>query len=94
MTGVQTCALPICCEAVTAGEIRAAIEAGAAGPNRVKLHTRCGMGPCQGRMCGPALTRLIAAETGATPEAVGALRIRPPLKPVLLGDYLAAGDAA
>ena len=78
------------CEAVTVGAVREAVRLGADGPNRVKAFTRCGMGPCQGRMCANALTRLVAAETGRAPDAVGALRIRSPLKPVLLRDYLAA----
>jgi NADPH-dependent 2,4-dienoyl-CoA reductase/sulfur reductase-like enzyme len=76
------------CEVVSVGAIREAIRLGATGPNRVKTFTRCGMGPCQGRMCGNALTRLVAQETGNTPEDTGALRVRPPLKPVLLRDYL------
>jgi D-hydroxyproline dehydrogenase subunit alpha len=40
-----------------------------------KLHTRCGMGPCQGRICGPATQFLL----GWTPESV-----RPPIFPVAL----------
>ncbi|MEO1104940.1 MAG: (2Fe-2S)-binding protein, partial [Pseudomonadota bacterium] len=80
------------CERVSVGAIRAAIATGATGPNRVKTATRCGMGPCQGRICGGSLTRLIAEETGRTPDEVGALRIRPPLKPVLMGDYATLAD--
>jgi bacterioferritin-associated ferredoxin len=76
------------CEAVTLARIRAAIRDGATGPNRVKTFTRCGMGPCQGRMCGNALTRIVAAETGKSPQEAGALRIRPPLKPTLIADFL------
>lgn len=38
-----------------------------------KLQTRCGMGPCQGRLCGPITQRLF----GWTPGSV-----RPPLVPV------------
>jgi NADPH-dependent 2,4-dienoyl-CoA reductase/sulfur reductase-like enzyme len=38
-----------------------------------KLQTRCGMGPCQGRICGPATQTLF----GWTPQS-----IRPPLFPV------------
>ncbi len=79
------------CEGVTFGDVRSAVRDGATGPNRVKVFTRCGMGPCQGRMCGGLLTRLVAEETGRPPEEVGALRIRPPLKPVLLGDYAKLG---
>lgn len=70
------------CEEVTAGTIRSVIASGSAGPNRVKTATRCGMGACQGRMCGPVLTRIVACETSRSESEVGALRIRPPLKPV------------
>jgi len=38
-----------------------------------KLHTRCGMGPCQGRVCGPATEFLF----GWNPDSV-----RPPIFPV------------
>ncbi|MCH9687052.1 MAG: NAD(P)/FAD-dependent oxidoreductase [Deltaproteobacteria bacterium] len=41
-----------------------------------KLTTRCGMGPCQGRVCQPALAYLL----GHGPD-----RPRPPLRPVPLG---------
>lgn len=82
------------CEAVTVGAIRRAVRLGANGPNRVKTFTRCGMGPCQGRICANPLTRLVAQETGSTPDATGALRIRAPLKPVLLRDYLEQPEAA
>ena len=57
------------CEAVTVAAIRRAMELGANGPNRVKTFTRCGMGPCQGRICANPLTRLVAQETGATADA-------------------------
>ncbi|HEV2401290.1 MAG TPA: FAD/NAD(P)-binding oxidoreductase [Candidatus Sulfotelmatobacter sp.] len=41
-----------------------------------KLHTRCGMGPCQGRVCGPATQLLF----DWNPESV-----RPPVYPVRVG---------
>lgn len=81
------------CEAVTAGAIRSAVAAGAAGPNRVKTATRCGMGACQGRMCGPVLAQLVARQTGRPVAEVGALRVRPPLKPVPLGAVAGYQDA-
>ena len=76
------------CEAITLGTIRSAIAQGAVGPNRVKTFTRCGMGACQGRQCSTQLTRIVAQETGRPAAAIGALRIRPPLKPTLIVDYL------
>jgi bacterioferritin-associated ferredoxin len=74
------------CEEKTAADIRAAIREGCLGPNQVKAATRCGMGPCQGRECGLTLTTLIAAERGVTPQEAGFLSIRPPLKPLTLGE--------
>jgi D-hydroxyproline dehydrogenase subunit alpha len=45
-----------------------------------KLHSRCGMGPCQARICGPALEHLL----GWTVESV-----RPPLFPTPISGLLA-----
>ncbi len=70
------------CEEVTAGRIREMARLGCQGPNQTKFFSRCGMGPCQGRMCGIAVTQILAAELGKPPEEVGAYRIRPPLKPI------------
>lgn len=74
------------CEEISAGEIRHAVRHQARGPNQVKSFLRTGMGPCQGRVCGPAVTQLIAAESGEPMEAVGYFRIRPPLKPLALAE--------
>lgn len=46
-----------------------------------KLQTRCGMGPCQGRVCGPALEFML----GWTPDSV-----RPPVFPALLSTLAGA----
>lgn len=73
------------CEEVSAGRIRRAVADGCAGPNQVKAFTRCGMGPCQGRMCGLAVSELIARELGRSPAEVGSHRIRSPLRPLPLG---------
>jgi NADPH-dependent 2,4-dienoyl-CoA reductase/sulfur reductase-like enzyme len=74
------------CEEVTAGQIRTAAEVGIAGPNQVKTFTRCGMGPCQGRQCGHSVSAILARATGATMDEIGFYRIRPPLKPITLGE--------
>lgn len=81
------------CEEVTAGQIRQTATLGCLGPNQAKSFTRAGMGPCQGRYCGPAVSALLAEATGQTPDATGYYRIRPPLKPVTLAE-LAAMDPA
>ncbi|KAB0269222.1 FAD-dependent oxidoreductase [Microvirga brassicacearum] len=74
------------CEEVTAGDIRAMADVGRPGPNQVKAFTRAGMGPCQGRQCGYTVTQILAAAEGRTAQEVGFYRIRPPLKPVTLGE--------
>ena len=60
------------CEDVAAGRLRCLT-----GWREAKLLTRIGMGPCQGRVCGPAAETLF----GWAPADV-----RPPLFPVPLGD--------
>lgn len=74
------------CEEVTAGDIRGIAKVGRPGANQTKAFTRAGMGPCQGRQCGYTVTQLLAAAEGRSPEDVGYYRIRPPLKPVTLGE--------
>lgn len=72
------------CEEVSAGRIREMARLGCQGPNQTKFFSRCGMGPCQGRMCGTVVTQLLAAELGKSPAEVGSYRIRAPLKPIPL----------
>jgi NADPH-dependent 2,4-dienoyl-CoA reductase/sulfur reductase-like enzyme len=72
------------CEEVTAGRVREMARLGCQGPNQTKFFSRCGMGPCQGRICGLAVTQILAAELGRSPFDVGSYRIRAPLKPVPL----------
>ncbi|MCO4863821.1 NAD(P)/FAD-dependent oxidoreductase [Cupriavidus sp. WGlv3] len=74
------------CEEVTAGTVRKYVEVGCHGPNQAKAFGRCGMGPCQGRLCGLTVTELIAQGRGVAPQEVGYYRIRPPIKPVTLGE--------
>lgn len=78
------------CEEVTAGQVRdTAIRLGVTGPNQMKAFLRCGMGPCQGRLCGPTVVELIAEANGTTPAEVGYYRLRPPVKPVTLAGFAA-----
>lgn len=74
------------CEEITAAEVRAAASIGRPGPNQIKAATRAGMGPCQGRQCGYTVTRIICAMQSRVPAEVGFFHIRPPLKPVTLGE--------
>ncbi|VFR27432.1 Opine oxidase subunit A [plant metagenome] len=78
-------ATTICrCERVSAGTIREMADLGCAGPNQTKFFSRCGMGPCQGRVCGTPVSQLLAQRTGLGVEQIGAYQIRAPLKPLPL----------
>ncbi len=78
------------CEEITAGAVRAVVQQGCLGPNQAKALLRAGMGPCQGRICGPVVSELIAAARSVSPGEVGYYRIRPPLKPITVGELVAA----
>lgn len=80
------------CEEVTAGAIRGFVKLGCTGPNQTKSFGRCGMGPCQGRLCGLTVTEVIADARNIAPEEVGYYRIRPPIKPITLAELSAARD--
>jgi NADPH-dependent 2,4-dienoyl-CoA reductase/sulfur reductase-like enzyme len=80
------------CEEVTAGAIRGFVGLGCLGPNQTKSFGRPGMGPCQGRFCGLTVSEIIAQARGVPPEEVGYYRIRPPIKPVTLGELAAMAE--
>jgi NADPH-dependent 2,4-dienoyl-CoA reductase/sulfur reductase-like enzyme len=68
------------CEDVPFGRIRRH-----AGWREAKLHTRCGMGPCQGRVCGAAVEFLFGWKSES---------VRPPLYPARIGTLTATPPAA
>jgi NADPH-dependent 2,4-dienoyl-CoA reductase/sulfur reductase-like enzyme len=77
------------CEEVTAGRVREAVSLGCLGANQLKSFTRAGMGPCQGRMCGPSVAAVIAASRGVPVQQVEPYRLRFPTKPLTLGELAA-----
>ncbi len=74
-------------------EIEEAIGAGARDLNQLKQWTRCGMGPCQGRICGETAATLLAPHVGGR-EAAGLWTGRPPLRPVAADEILGTFDYA
>ncbi|HET9402475.1 MAG TPA: NAD(P)/FAD-dependent oxidoreductase [Candidatus Acidoferrales bacterium] len=66
------------CEDVTFGRLRAQTNWRSA-----KLQTRCGMGPCQGRVCGPAVEFLF----GWQPDSV-----RPPIFPARIDTLIGSAS--
>ena len=105
-------AVTVCrCEEVTVAEIEHVIARGCPGPDQAKAFTRCGMGPCQGRMCATVVSGMFAGRRGAGADAGiaargnagtragsatgvdagagGHYRIRPPVKPLTVGELAA-----
>jgi NADPH-dependent 2,4-dienoyl-CoA reductase/sulfur reductase-like enzyme len=80
------------CEDVRASAIDRAIAQGADTLNDVKRHTRCGMGFCQGRICGQVLASYLEFKSGVGPERSGVFRARPPAKPIPLRAIAAMPD--
>jgi NADPH-dependent 2,4-dienoyl-CoA reductase/sulfur reductase-like enzyme len=93
LSAVSPCDLTVICrcEEVDAGTLRAAVKDGAIGPSQAKAFTRCGMGACQGRVCGPIVSQVIAAETDRPIGEVGTYTVRFPLKPVTVFDMARCG---
>jgi len=80
-------AVTVCrCEEVTVADIERVVSHGCPGPNQAKAFTRCGMGPCQGRMCATVVSEIFAESRHADVGTVGHYRIRPPVKPVTVGE--------
>jgi NAD(P)H-nitrite reductase large subunit len=72
------------CEEVTRAEIGQAMRLGADTLDAVKSLTRCGMGNCQGRVCGSLVAAQVARETRRPRAEVGQFRVRPPVFPIPL----------
>ena len=66
------------CEDVSLGEVRAYPDW-----RDAKLHTRCGMGACQGRICGAAASLYFGWQAAAP---------RPPFNPARIGTLMAASE--
>jgi NADPH-dependent 2,4-dienoyl-CoA reductase/sulfur reductase-like enzyme len=74
------------CEEVSYARVKEAItQSGAGDAKTVKNLTRCGMGFCQGRICGSNVAAITAALSGRPLKEVGRLGARPIVKPVTLG---------
>jgi NADPH-dependent 2,4-dienoyl-CoA reductase/sulfur reductase-like enzyme len=80
------------CESISAKQIRDAVALGCQGPNQMKAFTRCGMGPCQGRLCGLPAAQIIAQARGVGMDEVGVFHVRPPLKPLSVAELAALDD--
>ena len=82
------------CEAVTRGELLEVVDMGCTGPNQAKAFTRCGMGPCQGAMCGLTVSELFATRRGVSVAEIGHYRARAPVKPLTVAELAGVAGLA
>ncbi len=73
------------CEEVTLRQLKAELADDTIQIKDFKRMTRMGMGPCEGRMCGPSVIEMLRHRLNASAEDVGCLKPRPSIKPVALG---------
>ncbi len=73
------------CEEVSWGELRRWMDRGVNGAVQLKQVTRCGMGACQGRFCGPNLRSLLEWALGKQALLDDEPRHRAPVRPVPMG---------
>jgi len=73
------------CEDVTTKDVKRALAEGFDSIELAKRYTTVTMGPCQGKLCQLAATRLLARETDTDESAIGTTTARPPWTPVELG---------
>ena len=80
------------CEDIDIQTIRNLIDQGVTSLDEMKRITRCGMGPCQGKTCGPIIAREIAMKTGQSMEEILSTHSRPPFGGGLFQEVLEGID--
>jgi NADPH-dependent 2,4-dienoyl-CoA reductase/sulfur reductase-like enzyme len=69
-------------------DVRRGALAGLHSGREAKLHTRCGMGACQGRICGPATSFLFGWESESTRPPISPARIESVAAPLEKADVI------
>ncbi|MDF2036623.1 (2Fe-2S)-binding protein [Cytobacillus oceanisediminis] len=72
------------CEEISCEEVEEVISNGGRTFDDVKRITRCGMGPCQAKICTSLVAEIIHHQTGLSPSEIPLPRMRMPLSPIKL----------
>jgi NAD(P)H-nitrite reductase large subunit len=72
------------CEEISCEEIEEVLENGARTFDDIKRLTRCGMGPCQAKICTSLVAKAIHEKTGRGYHDIPLPRMRMPLSPIKL----------
>jgi bacterioferritin-associated ferredoxin len=70
------------CEEISYEEIEEVISKGAIRFDDIKRFTRCGMGPCQSKICSILVTGMIHEKTGIPLPEIPVPRMRMPISPI------------
>lgn len=73
------------CEEINVDEIESAIQLGAHTFDDIKRLTRCGMGPCQSKICLNLVRSIISQALNQPLSDIGPSRMRMPIKLTRLG---------
>ena len=80
------------CEERTVKDLKQGFALGGQEPNQLKSITRCGMGPCQGRMCGHTVSELLSEWRSQSVADVGYYRLRSPMRLISLQELSGMND--
>jgi NADPH-dependent 2,4-dienoyl-CoA reductase/sulfur reductase-like enzyme len=80
------------CENITMHTIKKAVRNGFTSWSSLKKATRCGMGRCQARICGPVIQQILKALTGTEPETIGPPVSRAPVKNLPVRLLMSCGE--
>lgn len=73
------------CENLTLADLHRMLDEGITSMQEIKKHSRCTMGPCQGRTCKEMIAKEIANYLKKTVDDVDVPVSRIPIKPITLG---------
>jgi bacterioferritin-associated ferredoxin len=76
------------CEDITEEMIQEALDSGMTTMEEIKRFLRAGMGPCQGRTCGPIIRAMLARKLKTDTDNIKEWKKRPPLKPVTINTFI------
>jgi len=76
------------CEDITEEMVNEGLDSGITTLEEIKRFLRAGMGPCQGRTCGPILRSMLARKLKTNPQDIEEWKKRPPLKPVTISTFI------
>ncbi|HWO78507.1 MAG TPA: (2Fe-2S)-binding protein [Bacillus sp. (in: firmicutes)] len=80
------------CEEISYEEIEEVIEHGARSHDDIKRLTRCGMGPCQGKICFSLVASIIHKKTKIPFSTIPLPRMRMPISPIKI-ETLSTGNS-